>query len=103
MSEVRSAVHLSEDVMIHVTAAREEGRTPDYVQFHARSLESRRRLEKCCDVVVLSGPQKVKNACDELTEAASALHSAIRRGDETRIREAVGKLFQGLDAFQRMG
>lgn len=103
MSEVRTAVHLSEDVMIHATAAREEGRTPDYAQFHARSLESRRRVEKCCDVVVLAGPQKVKSACDELAEAARSLHAAIRRGDEARIKAAVGKLFRGLDALQEMG
>ncbi|MEE1808059.1 hypothetical protein [Streptomyces sp. BE133] len=103
MNEAAAVLHLTEDVMIHATAERGEARTPDYAQFTAQSLEGRRRVAKTSDVLVLAGPRGVKDTCDALTEAASAVHLAIRRGDETLLAEAVDRLMQSMDALRQRG
>ncbi|MET9209903.1 hypothetical protein ABZW38_32820 [Streptomyces bacillaris] len=101
MEEALGVLHLTEDVMFHATEARAEGRTPDYSQFEARTLESRRRVEKCCDILVLSGPRRVKGACDVLTEAVGQVYSAVKHGDEARLAGAVGGLLQGMDVLRQ--
>lgn len=103
MTEALAVLHLSEDLMVHSTAARRESRTPDYAQFITQALETRRRVEKCCDVLVLAGPQKIKGACDALTEAAVEVHTATRHADERRLALAVAKLMHGMDTLRQRG
>jgi hypothetical protein len=103
MTEALAVLHLTEDVMMHSTAARRENRTPDYAQFTTQALEARRRVEKCRDVLMLAGPRGVKGACDSLVGAVDDVYVAIKQGDVTLLPGPVGRLMGSLDALRQRG